>query len=255
MKIKQQHGNILVVLLIVLGIIGLITAWQMKSPPTTIQTSQKANEMQANTLNGQGTTLRDAVALMTNNAVSPNSIYISTPNGTIANATPGAAGNTIKAGAGANASSFLYDPSNGGTSWRQDVQAEVMANPITAITPNPSGWIIKTTADDSTAMGTPTVKLKSIGVDANADYIAVAYDIKLGACQYVNFKAGNSLAADIPPVSTGYALAAWQTPGTVIDLSAGFPTAAGTANINGASQGCFVTTDGKYVVFTVLQAN
>lgn len=251
---KPYQGNILLYALIVVGIIGLISAWSMKSTSVSVQTSQKTFEMQANTANDQGTTIRDAFSLMqTNNNVSPNSIYISTPAGTIANATPGAAGNTIVAGTGINTGGWLYDTTNGGTSWRQNIQTEVQANPITATTPNPSGWIIKTTADATTALGAPVVKLKGVGADANADYVAVAYDIKLGVCQYINLKAGRGNATDNPPTSTGYSLAAWQTPSTPIDLSAGFPTGAGIANLNGSEHGCFVTTDGKYVAYAVLQ--
>lgn len=250
-SIKKQHGMaVLSMIFIAIAMVGVLAAYLAYSKPSNVSTGQKSSELMSSSLIDQGNSLRDGFALMLSKGTSANSIFISTLNGAITNAAPGAAGNTIKAGAGSNASNWMYDTTNGGTS-KQDIMPNAQAN----ITTNPSGWIIKTTADDATAAGAAVVKLKGIGVDANADFVALAYDIKLGVCQSINVAVNGSLITDNPPVSTGIALAAWQTPGAAVDLSAGFTTGAGIAAINGASQGCFTTSDGKYVYFTVLQAN
>jgi hypothetical protein len=247
----KQHGMaVLSMIFIAIAMVGVLAAYLAYSKPSNVSTGQKSSELMSSSLIDQGNAIRDGFALMLSKGTSANSIYNSTLNGTIADATPGAAGNTIKAGAGANNANWMYDPTNGGTS-RQDVMPDAMANSTT----NRAGWVIKTTADDATASGAPVVKLKGVGADANEDFVALAYDIKLGVCQAVNKSVNGALITDNPPVSTGIALAAWQTPGAAVDLSAGFSTGAGIANINGQNQGCFATSDGKYVYFTVLQAN
>lgn len=247
---KQQGMAVLSMIFIAIAMVGVLAAYLAYSKPSNVSTGQKSSELMSSSLIDQGNSIRDGYALMLSKGTSGSSIYVSTLNSTIANATPGAAGNTIKAGAGSNASNWMYDTSNGGTS-KQDIMPDAQAN----ITTNHAGWIIKTTADDATGAGSAVVKLKGVGVDANADFVALAYDIKLGVCQAINKAINGALLADNPPVSTGIALAAWQTPGTAADMSAGFTTGAGIASINGASQGCFETSDGKYVYFTVMQAN
>lgn len=122
----------------------------------------------------------------------------------------------------------------------------------TAVPQTPPDTAFSTTvvAADKHWFYNKTVKIKSIGVDANADYAFVLPDVSLATCQQVN-KALYGLSANLDPadatfpVSTG-SLSDWKT-GSVDDSA--------SATMSGKAELCVKTSDGAYVLYKVAAQN
>lgn len=233
LRAKQGGMAILSIIFVAVALIAVLAAYLTFSKPSPTTAANPG--VVASSITDQGSLI--GTMLLARQA-GINSVYSSQPAATIA------AASTIIAGAGSNAGSWIYDQTNSGMT-KQSIMTSAMANQST----NPSQWVVKTTADSTTAAGVPVVSIKGVGTDAAPDNVIAAYDLSLSVCQAIN-AAVNQAAITATPPASGIALADWQTPSTVIDL-----VSTPVAGITGVLQGCVGTSDAKYVYYSVTKPN
>ena len=108
--------------------------------------------------------------------------------------------------------------------------------PSEALVTATNKWVFK--RDNN---GDAVVKLKGIGLDANADYVIALVDLKSAVCEQINkMLYGTSNVPSVTIAST-----AWNTPETAVDLSA-------DDNVDRRPYQCVKTSDDKYVYYQVI---